>query len=144
MASFIETTRRGAVLANAHRLRRGLAIATVGVAYSMLTLATQAALIAAGYDVGPEGADGKLGKNTIAAIKKYQKDHGLPITGKIDEALTRSLGSGVAGAAGAAASASSAVAEASRTATYVGVGVGVVVVVIAVVLAVAKFAKKAV
>lgn len=41
----------------------------------------QEALIAAGYDVGKTGADGVLGKNTEAAIKKYQKDNGLTVDG---------------------------------------------------------------
>jgi peptidoglycan hydrolase-like protein with peptidoglycan-binding domain len=144
----IETTRRGTILADVRRRGRALALATVGVAYSALTLATQAALMAAGYDVGPDGADGKLGKNTTAAIKKYQADHGLPVTGKIDDALTSSLGklAGAAGAAGgtaaaaavtpAATSIASSVADSARTATYVGIGV--VVVVIGVALAIAR------
>ena len=41
----------------------------------------QQALIKAGYDVGKTGADGVLGKNTEAAIKKYQKDNGLAVDG---------------------------------------------------------------
>lgn len=41
----------------------------------------QEALISAGYDVGSSGADGVLGKNTEAAIKKYQKDNGLTVDG---------------------------------------------------------------
>lgn len=41
----------------------------------------QQSLINAGYDVGKTGADGILGKNTEAAIKKYQKDNGLAVDG---------------------------------------------------------------
>lgn len=41
----------------------------------------QTALKAAGYDVGSTGADGVYGKNTTAAVKKYQKDHGLAVDG---------------------------------------------------------------
>ena len=41
----------------------------------------QEALIGAGYDVGKTGADGVLGKNTEAAIKKYQEANGLTVDG---------------------------------------------------------------
>ena len=41
----------------------------------------QNALKAAGYDVGSTGADGVYGKNTAAAVKAYQKDHGLAVDG---------------------------------------------------------------
>jgi hypothetical protein len=41
----------------------------------------QNALVAAGYDVGKTGADGVYGKNTAAAVKKYQKDNGLSVDG---------------------------------------------------------------
>lgn len=45
----------------------------------MDTKALQTALISLGYDVGPAGADGVMGRRTIAAITKFQKDAGLPI-----------------------------------------------------------------
>ena len=38
-------------------------------------------LINAGYDVGSTGADGVFGKNTLAAVKQYQKDNGLQVDG---------------------------------------------------------------
>ena len=41
----------------------------------------QKALEAAGYNVGSTGADGVYGKNTAAAVKQYQKDHGLAVDG---------------------------------------------------------------
>ena len=41
----------------------------------------QEALAAAGYDVGNAGADGVYGKDTAAAVKQYQKDHGLAVDG---------------------------------------------------------------
>ena len=41
-------------------------------------------LIDAGYDVGRTGADGFFGSNTMAAVKKYQQDNGLPVTGVAD------------------------------------------------------------
>lgn len=36
-----------------------------------------------GYDPGP--ADGIWGKKTTLALKRFQRDHGLPVTGKLDE-----------------------------------------------------------
>ncbi len=38
-------------------------------------------LINAGYDVGSSGADGSYGKNTEAAVTKYQQDNGLKVDG---------------------------------------------------------------
>lgn len=43
--------------------------------------ALQQLLICAGYSCGSSGADGICGKNTVAAIKAYQKDHGLTVDG---------------------------------------------------------------
>jgi photosystem II stability/assembly factor-like uncharacterized protein len=50
----------------------------------------QEALNKAGYGVG--AADGKLGAKTLAAIKKFQADKGLPVTGKLDKATLTALG----------------------------------------------------
>ena len=41
----------------------------------------QQALVDAGYNVGSTGVDGVFGKNTAAAVKKYQKDNGLAVDG---------------------------------------------------------------
>lgn len=41
----------------------------------------QNALIEAGYNVGSTKADGVFGKNTLAAVKKYQEDNGLTVDG---------------------------------------------------------------
>lgn len=41
----------------------------------------QEELIAKGYDVGGTKADGVFGKNTLAAVKQYQKDNGLAVDG---------------------------------------------------------------
>ena len=41
----------------------------------------QTALVEAGYDVGQAGADGVYGSKTAAAVKQYQKDHGLAVDG---------------------------------------------------------------
>lgn len=50
----------------------------------------QQALNAAGYPVGVP--DGRAGKLTLSALKKYQADRNLPATGKFDESTLRSLG----------------------------------------------------
>lgn len=41
----------------------------------------QKALIARGYSCGPTGADGLRGKNTAAALTRFQTDHGLTVDG---------------------------------------------------------------
>ena len=52
----------------------------------------QEALVAAGYNVGEP--DGKAGKATIAAVKKFQGDRHLPVTGKLDAITLAALGVG--------------------------------------------------
>ena len=47
-----------------------------------VTLA-QTELIQKGYSCGSSGADGQFGKNTEAAVKAFQKDHGLTVDGVI-------------------------------------------------------------
>ena len=61
------------------------------------TLVIEAALALAGYPVGP--IDGVIDPATIAAIQQYQFDHGLPVTGIVDEALRSSLFGGAFGTA---------------------------------------------
>ena len=46
---------------------------------SQLVRQVQRALIAKGYNVGPAGTDNVLGKDTRAALIKYQKDNNLPV-----------------------------------------------------------------
>ena len=41
-------------------------------------------LSALGYRLPKYGVDGKLGSETTSAIKKFQSDIGLPVTGRID------------------------------------------------------------
>jgi hypothetical protein len=50
----------------------------------------QEMLANAGYNPGP--IDGVLGGQTRAAIRDYQADHGLPITGQLDSPLLREMG----------------------------------------------------
>jgi hypothetical protein len=56
----------------------------------------QKVLVAFGYDVGPPGVDGILGKYTKAAVAKAQGALGLPTTGKPDEQLITGLNSALA------------------------------------------------
>jgi len=42
-----------------------------------------------GYSAGP--ADGVLGPQTAAAIRSYQTDYGLPVTGDVDERFVEHL-----------------------------------------------------
>jgi peptidoglycan hydrolase-like protein with peptidoglycan-binding domain len=51
----------------------------------------QDALIAAGVPV-IGGADGYFGQMTVAALRKFQTDQGLPVTGVVDEATAARLG----------------------------------------------------
>jgi photosystem II stability/assembly factor-like uncharacterized protein len=57
---------------------------------SEATRKVQESLNAAGYSVGVP--DGRAGKQTIAALRKYQTDRHLPVTGKIDDITLKSLG----------------------------------------------------
>ncbi|HEV2828759.1 MAG TPA: YCF48-related protein [Pyrinomonadaceae bacterium] len=52
----------------------------------------QEALDRAGYEIG--NADGQLGPRTVAAIKRFQTDRYLPVSGKLDEATLGALGVG--------------------------------------------------
>jgi hypothetical protein len=50
----------------------------------------QDALARSGYNPGP--VDGVLGAQTRAAIRDYQADHGIPVTGRLDSPLLREMG----------------------------------------------------
>lgn len=52
----------------------------------MNTREAQTLLISEGYDLGPSGADGIVGRLTRAALEQYQRKHGLGITGILDAA----------------------------------------------------------
>jgi len=56
----------------------------------------QEALDRAGYEIGTP--DGHLGPRTVAALKRFQSDRYLPVTGEIDEATIGALGLGSAAA----------------------------------------------
>ena len=53
--------------------------------------AAQRQLKARGYYAG--AIDGALGPNTQAALRGYQRDHGLRMTGRLDSPTVRSLSS---------------------------------------------------
>jgi peptidoglycan hydrolase-like protein with peptidoglycan-binding domain len=64
----------------------------IGAAPSLRTIYTvtvQQELAHRGYHVG--AADGVLGRRTRAAIRDYQRDHGLPVTGEVSLELVNHL-----------------------------------------------------
>lgn len=58
---------------------------------SQLVRQVQRALLAKGYNVGPACTDNILGKDTRAALIKYQKDNNLPV-GNLNVTTMKSLG----------------------------------------------------
>ena len=46
-----------------------------------MPLARQEALLALGYDLGPTGADGDWGRRSDTALRKFQREHGMPEDG---------------------------------------------------------------
>lgn len=50
-----------------------------------ITKLIQEYLIAHGYSCGSAGADGKFGSKTAAAVRAYQKDHGLIVDGDVGQ-----------------------------------------------------------
>lgn len=51
----------------------------------------QELLMRSGYDLPYYGADGDFSRETEKAVEKFQKDHGLPVTGVVDEATWNAL-----------------------------------------------------
>lgn len=65
-------------------------VTTVQAAYNKATIKDlQQALNDSGYDCGTP--DGSIGKKTKSAIKKYQKDNDLKVTGTVNKTLLNSL-----------------------------------------------------
>ncbi len=63
---------------------------TYNESYGSITADVQSRLAAQGYNPGP--VDGVAGAQTGDAIADFQADHGLPTTGRIDNALLKTLG----------------------------------------------------
>jgi len=55
----------------------------------MTVLQVQQRLIELGYNPGP--ADGIMGKSTVSALKKFQQDNSLSITGRADSETVEKL-----------------------------------------------------
>lgn len=58
----------------------------------------QGLLLAQGYKLPKYGADGDFGSETFAALRQYQADHGLYVTGIYDDATAEMLTEGAAAA----------------------------------------------
>ena len=58
----------------------------------------QGLLMAQGYKLPKYGADGDFGSETFAALRQYQADHGLDVTGIYDDATAEMLTEGAAAA----------------------------------------------
>ncbi len=61
----------------------GICEAGDGVPAFVSTLEIQEELVAEGYDLGPAGADGKMGKKTSEAVRVFQGLHGLQADGVV-------------------------------------------------------------
>jgi hypothetical protein len=67
----------------------GLALVAQAASADPLIASLQTKLAEAGHDPGP--ADGLWGKNTEQALKAYQGQQGLSVTGRVDDATARRL-----------------------------------------------------
>lgn len=68
----------------------GWSLRAMAAQYDPLVEKAQQRLAELGFDVGTP--DGKIGSKTIEAIKKFQHDQGLTVTGKLDEETLQKLG----------------------------------------------------
>ena len=66
------------------------ALAAKSVPIDVELQSAQRALNDSGYDAGP--ADGLAGERTVTALRYYQEDYGLAVTGELDAATRASLG----------------------------------------------------
>lgn len=69
---------------------RSTAASSAATRSNDMTKRAQQALIAGGYDPGP--ADGAAGTQTVTAIRKFQADKNIPVSGKLDDATLSALG----------------------------------------------------
>jgi photosystem II stability/assembly factor-like uncharacterized protein len=84
------TGRRRAGSRAAGAQTRSSAASSAATRSNDMTKRAQQALIAAGYDPGP--ADGAAGTQTVTAIRKFQADKSIPVSGKLDDATLSALG----------------------------------------------------
>lgn len=84
-----------------------------GPTLTEITMQAQEALKAAGYHLGEP--DGKPGPETTAALKKFQGDRHLPVTGKLDSITLAALGVGKSSDPSAAARTDLIIADAVNT-----------------------------
>lgn len=84
-----------------------------GPTLTEITMQAQEALKAAGYHLGEP--DGKPGSETTAAVKKFQGDRHLPVTGKLDSITLAALGVGKSSDPSAAARTDLIIADAVNT-----------------------------
>lgn len=84
------TGRRRAAGNRASSSSRSNAASAAATRSNDMTKRAQQALIAAGYDPGP--ADGAAGTQTVTAIRKFQADKSIPVSGKLDDATLSALG----------------------------------------------------
>ena len=70
-------------------------IETLQTPFNMSVQEAQHRLMTLGYSVGPYGADGHIGGATSAtrtALRRFQTNHHLPVTGNLDTATMQALG----------------------------------------------------
>ncbi|HEX8489638.1 MAG TPA: YCF48-related protein [Chthoniobacterales bacterium] len=84
--------RRGGRASSTSSTPRAQAASAAATRSNDMTRRAQEALIAAGYDVGTP--DGAAGTKTVTAIRKFQTDKGIPVSGKLDDATLTALGLG--------------------------------------------------
>ncbi len=70
----------------------GWSFRVIAATYDPIVENTQQRLTELGYDPGP--VDGKMGRKTENAIRKFQEDNNLSVTGKVDEETIQKLGLG--------------------------------------------------
>lgn len=68
----------------------GWSLSVIAVKYDPLVFEAQKRLAELGYNIGT--VDGKMEQKTIEAIKQFQHDQGLAVTGKLDEETLQKLG----------------------------------------------------
>lgn len=66
-------------------------ILSLGVKAPIMVEWLQKRLLELGYSIGKCGVDKSFGYDTLAAVKKFQKDHGLKVDGRVGSATYKAL-----------------------------------------------------